>query len=166
MNSQLALHTKSHFSRQAIAQVADQIAQLWMDRAETQRRVLLEVAKATVPANLNPSYKLYALQDVMRSVTLLPDVDGDEYSEYNAKKKTLQNKVSRLERLQRKKQLIQQHRLLIHLKIGSKNDIQNVLSPYKNEVRDVIAKLRVLLEKLTNLDHDKRERLKELLKNS
>jgi very-short-patch-repair endonuclease len=163
VNSSLASQCEINFSKQAIAKVSDQIAELWSDRAEQHREALHEVEKADIPVQLQSDHKLYMLNDLIESVKLLPEVDGGNHEKYNLKREELLNRVGRLEKLKRKKELMQKFKEFVQLKIGGRIDVQKVIRPHNRELRDEIAKLRIMLEKLNTLDGEGRKKLKKLL---
>jgi hypothetical protein len=166
VNSSLASQCEVNFSKQAIAKVSDQIAELWSDQAEQHREALYEIEKADVPVHLQSEYKLYMLNDLIESVKFLPEVDGGNHEKYNLKRQELLNRVNRLEKLKRKKELTQKFKQFVQLKIGGRIDVQKVIKPHNRELRDEIAKLRIMLEKLNTLDGEGRKELIKLLNDS
>lgn len=153
-----------YFSKQAISQVGDQIEEIWKQRDEESMNALRKVESVDIPINIQPIEKLYVLNDVLESVNALPEVEGSKYNFYNAKRQELEEKVSKIQRLRAKKQLLSNYGRLIRQKLGSRTNIQNILMPPNNEQRDEMAKAIIALERLTSLEGQSKDKIRSLLR--
>ncbi|CEP22648.1 hypothetical protein BN1211_3050 [Cyberlindnera jadinii] len=164
INHQLRRHVQLYFSKQAISQVGDQIEEIWKQRDEESMNALRKVESVDIPINIQPIEKLYVLNDVLESVNALPEVEGSKYNFYNVKRQELEEKVSNIQRLRAKKQLLSNYGRLIRQKLGSRTNIQNILMPPNNEQRDEMAKAIIALERLTSLEGPRKDKIRSLLK--
>lgn len=139
-----------------------------MEKAEQQRESVRQLDTISIPIDLQPNEKLYIMDEVVESVKLLPELLEDDlkYRRYNQKRRELQEKSDKLESLKKRRATMKRYTKLIQLKIGERTDIQRVLNPHRNEIREELTKLTIMLEKLKSLEGEDKEKLKELLTNT
>lgn len=159
-----------YYSTQAISQLTEQIFNLREQQQLDQQDLIDFLENLELPINLESDFKVYSIKDIIDQIENIPEIpqqqdeDNEQFTQYNTKRQELLNKISKLQSLKRKTELIKNYKNLINLKIGERSNIQKNIQTSKNtELSNEITKLRINLERYKTLNNAQKEKFKQLL---
>ncbi len=118
---------------------------------------------------MESDFKVYSIKDIIDQIENIPEIpqqdeENEQFTQYNTKRQELLDKISQLQSLKKKTELIKNYKNLINLKIGERSNIQKNIQTSKNtELSNEITKLRINLERYKTLNDAQKEKFKQLL---